>query len=209
VVLLAGSSLQALKRSMDSLVVLYSKASPDIRAALHMYVGLDTDDSEMRQVAQSYALETMGMVKLVHHSSNEEHESSNKKYDKQQQDKAGAADDQAGGNAVATPAGPKVPVRRQLLNQPTTGKSPGQKPSLQLPEQQVPEKDKPAGHSSQQQAPQPQLSAPRHRHLPGSDSSMAAHCGPAAGCAQGIEAHAARCFWTVSSTQPSCCLKMT
>eukprot|EP00775_Hariotina_reticulata_P009233 gene9233-9398_t len=164
VVLLAGSSVQALRRSMDSLVMLYSKASPDIRAALHMYVGLDSDDAEMRQVAQSYALDTMGMVKLVHHSSSEEHASSNQKYDQQQKEKAGTAAGQAAAtNAAGTPGGRNVSARRQLLNHPTAGKSQGPQPAGQVPQQKMQSQDKALGHSSQQQGqqpqPQPQLSA--------------------------------------------------
>lgn len=69
VVLLADSSSGAavLKRSLDGLMLLYSKASPDIRAGFHLYIGLDEGDQDMQQLAQQYVLDSLGALKLLHH----------------------------------------------------------------------------------------------------------------------------------------------
>jgi len=71
VVLLADSSSGAavLKRSLDGLMLLYSQASADIRAAFHLFIGLDGDDQDMQQLAHQYALDSLGTLKLVHHRS--------------------------------------------------------------------------------------------------------------------------------------------
>lgn len=71
VVLLAdsGSGAAVLKRSLDGLMLLYSQASADIRAAFHLFIGLDGDDQDMQQLAHQYALDSLGTLKLVHHRS--------------------------------------------------------------------------------------------------------------------------------------------
>ncbi|WIA08825.1 hypothetical protein OEZ85_008247 [Tetradesmus obliquus] len=64
VVLLAGSSAAALRRSLNGMMLLYSRAGPDVRSAFHLYVGLDSEDAELRQIAESFAVDSMGAVKL-------------------------------------------------------------------------------------------------------------------------------------------------
>jgi hypothetical protein len=67
VVLLADSSsgTAVLKRSLDGLMLLYSQSNADIRAAFHLYIGLDGQDADMQQTAQQYALDSLGALKLV------------------------------------------------------------------------------------------------------------------------------------------------
>jgi hypothetical protein len=48
-------------------MLLYSQGSADIRAAFHLYIGLDGDDADMQQLAHQYALDSLGTLKLVHH----------------------------------------------------------------------------------------------------------------------------------------------
>jgi hypothetical protein len=72
VVLLADSSsgTAVLKRSLDGLMLLYSQSNADIREAFHLYIGLDGEDADMQQVAQQYALDSLGALKLVQQQTN-------------------------------------------------------------------------------------------------------------------------------------------
>lgn len=63
----SNSGPAVLQRSLDGLMLLYSQASADIRAAFHLYIGLDGEDAEMEQLAHQYAVDSLGTVKLVHH----------------------------------------------------------------------------------------------------------------------------------------------
>lgn len=78
VLLLADSSSgpAVLKRSLDGLMLLYSQSNADIRAAFHLYVGLDGEDADMQQAAQQYALDSLGALKLVQQQTNSSSSSS-------------------------------------------------------------------------------------------------------------------------------------
>jgi hypothetical protein len=122
VVLLAGSSAAALKRSLNGMMLLYSRAGADVRSAFHLYVGLDSEDAELRQIAESFAVDSMGAVKLVHHSkssSKGEAVSDNKQYDAQQKRRAAAAPaPTAAVSGVLQPAGKAgkaLATQRKLL----------------------------------------------------------------------------------------------
>jgi hypothetical protein len=124
VVLLAGSSAAALKRSLNGMMLLYSRAGPDVRSAFHLYVGLDSEDAELRQIAESFAVDSMGAVKLVHHSSSgsgvgSKHVSDNKQYDAQQEIRQAATPAPAAGaetaQQLAARAGKVLATQRKLL----------------------------------------------------------------------------------------------
>jgi hypothetical protein len=121
VVLLAGSSAAALKRSLNGMMLLYSRAGPDVRSAFHLYVGMDSEDAELRHIAESFAVDSMGAVKLVHHSSSgsSKHVSDNKQYDAQQEIRQAAAPASAAApdaaQQPAAKAGKVMVTQRKLL----------------------------------------------------------------------------------------------
>lgn len=123
VVLLAGSSAAALRRSLNGMMLLYSRAGPDVRSAFHLYVGLDSEDAELRQIAESFAVDSMGAVKLVHHSTSSSSSgkpvSDNKQYDVQQKARQAAAPAPAaavsGAQQPAAKTGKALAAQRKLL----------------------------------------------------------------------------------------------
>lgn len=68
----ASRDTAVLKHSVDSLLLLYSQASADVRSAFHLYIGLDGGGSggdstdSVLHLGQRYAEEVLGTVKLVH-----------------------------------------------------------------------------------------------------------------------------------------------